>query len=68
MLVESIILTHKLKLNMKESTPKLKNLLKLLKVVVVFVVVINLKFSPSKRVEQKILWKKLNAHTGTDQK
>ena len=53
-------------MNMKK-TPKLRNLLKLLKVNILFVVVINHKFLLSKGLEEKILLKMQNVHTGIDQ-
>ena len=52
---------------MERETLKLQNEIKLLKELVVFAVVINLKFLLIKRVEQKTLLKTQSAHMGIDQ-
>ena len=52
---------------MKDRTLRLKNYLKFSSVLVVIVVVINLKFILSKRLEQKNFLKMQNAHMVIDQ-
>ena len=52
---------------MKRETPRLKNSLKLSRVLVVFAVLIDRKLLLSERLEAKILLKALNVHTVIDQ-
>ena len=65
--MESTILIKIISLNMKKSILRLKNYLKLSKVIVKFVVVINHKFLLSKWLEADILLKMLNLQTDIDQ-